>query len=187
MCAEVVDACARYAGQLFVTGSWDGVVKLWENVGPDAKVLQTLFTGLPALRDVGLAPTMVQTVACAAVDGRVRLYDMASQQEIVTLNDPVILGYKPNPTQRLRIPSLAASPLLPRLQWGLRVSYGPVIVCGLRVLAHPRRSKRLLPLVDCQAPVVNSQHRSIGRHLLVPTCQLPSVDSRRALLCTVLL
>uniref|UniRef100_A0A7S4G7Z1 TROVE domain-containing protein n=1 Tax=Eutreptiella gymnastica TaxID=73025 RepID=A0A7S4G7Z1_9EUGL len=92
-------------GQLFVTGSWDGVVKLWENVGPDAKVLQTLFTGLPALRDVGLAPTMVQTVACAAVDGRVRLYDMASQQEIVTLNDPVILGYKPNPTQ-----SIAFSP-----------------------------------------------------------------------------
>ena len=73
-------------GQFFASASWDTTIKVYNPLSADARCVSTIHTKLRAIRDLSWMPSLVQTIAVASCDGRVRVFDVAARHELVTID-----------------------------------------------------------------------------------------------------
>eukprot|EP00755_Sulcionema_specki_P012176 Sspe_Gene.8259::Locus_2820_Transcript_2_2_Confidence_0.600_Length_6861::g.8259::m.8259/K11127/TEP1; telomerase protein component 1 len=84
--APVTSVRVHGEGQVFASASWDSTIKVYSPFSADARCVATIFTKMRGIRDLCWAPTMVQTIAVANCHGTMRIFDVASKQEMVTVD-----------------------------------------------------------------------------------------------------
>eukprot|EP01061_Rhynchopus_euleeides_P004309 TRINITY_DN13572_c0_g2_i3.p1 TRINITY_DN13572_c0_g2~~TRINITY_DN13572_c0_g2_i3.p1 ORF type:complete len:2378 (+),score=928.85 TRINITY_DN13572_c0_g2_i3:65-7135(+) len=73
-------------GRLFASASWDRTIRLYVAPGKEARCIGVIQTRLKAIRDIAWVPTLVQVIACCSCDGRVKVFDASTRDEMTHID-----------------------------------------------------------------------------------------------------